>query len=240
MVALGIRRSRHFGLDLRHPLFNLPGFHLADEYAYSLNLKEWVRGLAALVLIFDIYTLYQQRELQRIRRQLAEREHLFQLITENAADMIAVIDRNGQRLYNSPAYQKILGYGPEELAATSSMDQIHPDDRTRVLEAAEKARNTGRGERLEYRIRHKDGSWRFIESTASAIRSEEGESEGLVIVNRDITREEAGRGEAGPPVLSRRLDQSSEPRAFSRPVATCDYSFPAAHRLQIRGDVHRH
>ncbi len=165
-----------------------PGFHLPTDYAYSLNLKEWVRGLAALVLMFDIYTLYQQRELHRIRRQLAEREHLFQLITENAADMIAVIDRNGQRLYNSPAYQTILGYGPEELAATSSMEQIHPDDRARVLEAAEKARNTGRGERLEYRIRHKDGSWRFIESTASAIRSEEGESEGLVIVNRDITQ----------------------------------------------------
>ena len=165
-----------------------PGFHLPADNAHSLNLKEWVRGLAALVLLFDIYTVYQQRELQRIRRQLAEREHLFQLITENAADMIAVIDRNGQRLYNSPAYQKILGYGPEELAATPAMDQIHPDDYARVLEAAEKARNTGRGERLEYRIRHKDGSWRFIESTASAIRNQEGETDGLVIVNRDITQ----------------------------------------------------
>ncbi len=165
-----------------------PGFHLPADSVYSLNLKEWVRGLAALVLLFDIYTVYQQRELQRIRRQLAEREHLFELITENAADMIAVIDRNGQRLYNSPAYQKILGYGPKELAATSSMDQIHPDDRARVLEAAEKARTTGRGERLEYRLRHKDGSWRFIESTASAIRTKEGITDGLVIVNRDITQ----------------------------------------------------
>lgn len=165
-----------------------PGFHLPTDSVYSLNLKEWVRGLAALVLLFDIYTVYQQRELQRIRRQLAEREHLFQLITENAADMIAVIDRNGRRLYNSPAYQKILGYDPEELATTSAMDQIHPDDCARVLEAAQKARNTGRGERLEYRIRHKDGSWRFIESTASAIRNKEGETDGLVIVNRDITQ----------------------------------------------------
>jgi PAS domain S-box-containing protein len=164
-----------------------PGFHLPTDGAYSLNLKEWVRGLAALVLLFDIYTVYQQRELQRIRRQLGERERLFQLITENAADMIAVIDCDGQRLYNSPAYQTILGYGSEELAATSSMDQIHPEDRARVLEAAEKARNTGRGERLEYRIRHKDGSWRFIESTANAIRGPKGETEGLVIVNRDIT-----------------------------------------------------
>jgi PAS domain S-box-containing protein len=164
------------------------GFHLPTDYAYSLNLKEWVRGLAALVLLFDIYTLYQQRELQRMRRRLAEREHLFQLITENAADMIAVIDRDGKRLYNSPAYQKVLGYGPEELAATSAMEQIHPDDSARVLEAAEKARNTGRGERLEYRIRHKDGSWRFVESTANAIRGLKGETEGLVIVNRDITQ----------------------------------------------------
>jgi diguanylate cyclase (GGDEF)-like protein/PAS domain S-box-containing protein len=164
-----------------------PDFQKPTDTGYSLNLREWVRGLAALVLLFDIYTMYQQRQLQRIRRQLAEREQLFQLIAENAADMIAVIDRNGQRLYNSPASQKILGYGPEELAATSSNDKIHPDDRARVLEASAKASDTGRGERLEYRIRHKDGSWRFLESTASAIQSVEGETIGLVIVNRDIT-----------------------------------------------------
>ncbi len=164
-----------------------PGFHLPTNNAYSLSLKEWVRALAALVLLFDIYTVYQHWQLQRIRRKLAQREQLFQLIAENAADMIAVIDRNGQRLYNSPAYQKVLGYGPEELAATSSMDQIHPADRARVLEASAKARNTGRGERLEYRIRHKDSSWRFLESTASAIRGPDGENDGLVIVNRDIT-----------------------------------------------------
>ena len=165
-----------------------PGFRQPLDSVYSLNLKEWVRGLAALVLLFNIYTIYQHLQLQRIRRQLAEREQIFQLITENAADMIAVIDRSGKRLYNSPAYQKILGYGPEELAATSSLDQIHPDDRARVQEASAKASTTGRGEQLEYRIRHKDGSWRFLESTASAIRDNEGQTTGLVIVNRDITQ----------------------------------------------------
>src|SRR6201993_2482913 len=166
----------------------LPGLRQSTNNFDSLNLKEWVRGLAALVLLFNIYTIYQHLQLQRVRRQLAEREQIFQLITENAADMIAVIDRNGKRVYNSPAYQKILGYGPEELAATSSMDQIHPDDRARVQEASAKASTTGRAEQLEYRIRHKDGSWRFLESTASAIRSPQGEGVGLVIVNRDITQ----------------------------------------------------
>jgi predicted signal transduction protein with EAL and GGDEF domain len=56
-----------------------------------------------------------------------------------------------------------------------------------VLEAAEKARLTGCGERLEYRIRHKDGSWRVLESTSSVIRGPNGEMEKLVVVNRDIT-----------------------------------------------------
>ena len=162
------------------------GPHLL-EYSEWLDLKEWVRGLACLVLLFDIYTVYQQLQLQRIRRELTQRNQLFEVITENAADMIAVIDCAGNRLYNSPAYQKVLGYSSEELKSTSSGEQIHPEDQQRVLEAAEKARLTGRGERLEYRIRHKDGTWRILESVATAIPNEKGQTERLVIVNRDIT-----------------------------------------------------
>jgi diguanylate cyclase (GGDEF)-like protein/PAS domain S-box-containing protein len=164
-----------------------PGFHMPTDGIYSLSLKEWVRGLAALVLLFDIYTVYQHLQLQRMRRRLAERDRLFQLISENAADMIAVVDKKGHRLYNSPSYEKILGYSQSDLAATSSLEQIHPDDRARVVGAAEKARLTGGGERLEYRIRHKDGSWRVLESTSSAIPGPNNETEWLVIVNRDIT-----------------------------------------------------
>jgi PAS domain S-box-containing protein len=161
--------------------------HPQTEGSYWTDLKEWVRGLACVVLLFDIYTLYQHLQLQRIRRQLAERDQLFQLITENAADMIAVVDGTGQRIYNSPAYQHVLGYSTEELQTTSSIEQVHPDDRARLLEAAHKARSTGQGQRLEYRIRHKDGSWRILESTASAVRNQKGETEKLVIVNRDIS-----------------------------------------------------
>jgi PAS domain S-box-containing protein len=163
-----------------------PGYHFLQNSEW-LDLRDWVRGLAALVLLFDIYTVYQQLQIQRIRRELTERNQLFEAITENAADMIAVIDSAGRRLYNSPAYQKVLGYSSEELKSTSSVEQIHPGDQQRVLEAAEKARLTGRGERLEYRMRHKDGTWRILESVATAIPNEKGQTERLVIVNRDIT-----------------------------------------------------
>jgi PAS domain S-box-containing protein len=167
--------------------FTFPWFHVAAGADYWRDLQEWVRGLAGLVLLFDIYTVYQHLQLHGIRRQLIERDQLFRLISENAADMIALVDSDGRRLYNSPAYQKVLGYSAEELQQTSALEQIHPDDRPRVMEAAEKARITGRGQPLEYRIRHKDGSWRILESTASAIRNAKGETEKLVIVNRDIT-----------------------------------------------------
>src|SRR5271157_4801033 len=167
--------------------FTFPWFNRETEVGYWFDLREWVRGLAALVLLFDFYAVYQHLQLHRIRRQLAERDQLFQLISENAADMIALVDSDGRRLYNSPAYLKVLGYSSEDLKATSSIEQIHPDDRPRVLKAAENARLTGRGERMEYRVRHKDGSWRTLESTANPIRNARGQTDKLVIVNRDIT-----------------------------------------------------
>ena len=164
-------------------------FHkeVAETENYWSDLREWVRGLAALVLLFDIYTMYQHRQLLRIRRELADSNELFHLITENAADMIAVVDSEGRRLYNSPAYSTVLGYSPSELGTSLSTEQIHPADRPKVIEAAAKARATGRGERLEYRMRHKDGSWRILESTANPIAGADGNSGSLVIVNRDIT-----------------------------------------------------
>ncbi len=142
----------------------------------------WI-PLGALVLL----ALYQQLRIYQIHREAKSKEELFQIVTENAADMIALVDVSGRRLYNSPAYQRILGYTPTELGETSSFEQIHPDDRYRVLEAAREARETGVGKQLDYRIKHKDGTWRVLESVASTIRDDKGEVAKLVIVNRDIT-----------------------------------------------------
>jgi len=164
-----------------------PGQHLLENSEW-FDLKEWVRGLACMVLLFDIYSVYQQLQLQRMRRELADRNQLFQLITENAADMIAVVDGAGHRLYNSPAYQKVLGYSAEELNSGTSIDQVHPSDRERVLRAAQRARVTGKGQTLEYRMRDKQGAWHDLESTASPVPNAGGTIERLVIVNRDVTQ----------------------------------------------------
>src|SRR5207245_4131715 len=70
---------------------------------------------------------------------------------------------------------------------SSDLEQIHPEDLALVHDAAKEAQQAGFGRRIEYRMRHKDGTWRYLESTASAIRDDNGTIEKLVIVNRDIT-----------------------------------------------------
>ncbi len=136
--------------------------------------------LACLIVLPYVYIAYQQFHHRR-------KNELFRVVSENAADLVALVEVTGKRLYNSPAYEKVLGYSPKELAATGSLEQVHPEDRERVIEAAKQARLTGVGRRLEYRMRHRDGTWLCLESTATAIRNRKGQVTQLVIVNRDIT-----------------------------------------------------
>lgn len=165
----------------------IPLLHAAGSSGLPADLRNFAYGLAWLVFLASVFILVRQTEFQRIHGRLTERETMFQLITENAADMIAVVDVNGNRLYNSPSYKTILGYSPDELLGSWAFEQIHPDDRKRVLAAARESSCTASGQRLEYRFRHRDGSWRVLESTASAIRNARGEVEKFVVVNRDIT-----------------------------------------------------
>jgi two-component system cell cycle sensor histidine kinase/response regulator CckA len=182
--------------------FFLPNLHDHKDFLPITTMPEAIRGLVGLVFLFDLYTIYQNILIHRIRLQLVEREELFHLISENAADMIAVVDLNGRRIYNSLSYQKILGYSPEELQASSAFEQIHPEDRERVKKAAEDSSRSGVGKTLEYRLRHKNGTWVVLESTSSVILDAVGKPENLVLVNRDVTErkrtEEAlWRSEAG-------------------------------------------
>jgi PAS domain S-box-containing protein len=135
-----------------------------------------------------------QRELEERRKseaQLRRNEELLRLITDNAADLIAVVDAAGNRLYNSPSYQRVLGYAPSELDRTDSLTEVHVDDRQRIEDARRAASTAGHGVNLEYRMRHKNGLWRTLESSSAAICGENGEVEKFVLVARDVTARKA-------------------------------------------------
>ena len=126
-------------------------------------------------------------ESQRDQEALRRSEEMFRIMTENAMELIALVDMSGRRLYNSPSYTKVLGYSPEELQGTWSFEQMHPEDREKILVAARETKATGVGKFVEYRMRHKDGSWRTLESHAGVIRNTKGEIENILIVARDVT-----------------------------------------------------
>jgi len=168
---------------------------------FTFTLRQSVRGLLGLVFLFDVYTIYQQLLIHRIRRQLTEQEQMFRLITENAEDLITVVDRQGNRHYNSPGYHK-LGYSPKELETGPVPEQVHADDREALIAAREETFKTGLGPRVEYRFRLRNGEWRAFESTRSPVRNHLGEIEKIVIVSRDISERKQAEE-----LLRRREDQ---------------------------------
>jgi PAS domain S-box-containing protein len=146
------------------------------------------QGRNARVAVMADITERKQAE-EALRRS----EEQFRLIMENLADLVAVLDLNGNRLYNSPSYQGILG-DTEKLRGTSSFDQIHTEDRARVQQAFHETVRTGIGQCMEYRMVDQHNRIRHIESQGSVIRNTQGLVSQVVVVSRDVTeRREAER-----------------------------------------------
>ena len=66
--------------------------------------------------------------------------------------MIAVVTVGGERLYNSPSYEKILGYTPNEITETLGFEQVHPDDQGKGSKGCR--RGAPHGRRAERRVPH--------------------------------------------------------------------------------------
>ena len=116
------------------------------------------------------------------------KKRLFRIMTENVADLIAIIDRQGHRIWNNPAYGRILGYSQADLEGSYSMAEVHPDDQAKVMNAFYETLSSGKGRRIEYRMQHKNGDWVFLESESAPVLDTEGQVECIVLMARDITK----------------------------------------------------
>ena len=130
----------------------------------------------------------------RLRRNQSEEapqasEMRFRALTENSSDIIAILDRDGHLQYASPS-SRILGYEPGELLGRSTFDYLHHEDEARARHAFGRAvAGDTSGIVEEFRVRHKDGSWRTLEAVVSNLLDMPA-VKGIVINCRDVTERE--------------------------------------------------
>lgn len=118
---------------------------------------------------------------------LKKNEEMFCLITEHMSDMIGFIDIEGKVLFASPSHKTVLGFSPEERIGRSAFELIHPDDTEKVQKVFGNALATSSPGRVEYRIRHADGHYLWVETVGDFLYDSEGQISGTVMSTRDIT-----------------------------------------------------
>jgi two-component system cell cycle sensor histidine kinase/response regulator CckA len=114
---------------------------------------------------------------------LERREEHYRSLIEHSLDLISILNVDGTIRYVSPSHERVLGYPSENLVGQNVFGFIHPDDLAGVKESF--ARQDGAAS-LDCRFRHKDGSWRMLESFGRNLSHVPGVS-GLVVNSRDVT-----------------------------------------------------
>jgi len=106
---------------------------------------------------------------RQARQALAASEERFRTLIENSADAICLFDAQGAIQYANPSTRRILDYDPQSLVGVVGWTLIHPDDHPTMVKVMEQLLK-GPGTSVEvarYRLRHRDGSWRWVESVAT-------------------------------------------------------------------------
>ncbi len=126
-------------------------------------------------------------ERKRAEEALGKSEERFRALTQNSSDIVTLLGTDGTVRYQSPSIEHILGYRSEELVGESIFDYVHPEDLVRVRRAFAKGLAEPNLRPLEqYRFRHKDGSWHYVESVGSNLLYDQKVRE-FVVNSRDVT-----------------------------------------------------
>jgi len=145
-----------------------------------------INGNGLICVVRDVSETFAAQE------SLRESEMLFRLLAETATDFIARQRPDGRFLYVSPSCENLLGFSQPELVNSSPFDLVHPEDRNYVQTAYDQVVSNAPVDLVTYRMRRKDGSYVWFETTSQLIQDEHGNSAEIHTVSRDIT----GRREA--------------------------------------------
>lgn len=125
----------------------------------------------------------------------AKSEERYRSLVQNAPDGVSVVDPEGAVIYSSPANVRILGRRGGKIEGGSAFANIHPDDVGKAQAAFRTLIDKpGLVLPVVLRVRHEDGSWRWLEINATSMV--DSPTIGGVVVNfRDVTEGKKLEGE---------------------------------------------
>ncbi len=133
--------------------------HIMEGTANNLLNNPAVKGI--------VINYRDVTERQRAQETLKQREEHFRVMIENSLDDVAILNSDGDILYQSPSIERVLGYKVDEHKGRNSFMFIHPDDKAYVIKTfTELVKKPGSTHQGELRAQHRDGSWRTLEVMA--------------------------------------------------------------------------
>ncbi len=124
---------------------------------------------------------------KQAEEELRASEARFRAVVERSFEAVSFVGPDGKAFYTSPSTERTIGYTPEERIGRDGFQDVHPDDVEAVSNKfGELVRNPGGIISIQARLRHKDGSWQWIEAVAQNLLADP-DIGAIVINSRNIT-----------------------------------------------------
>src|SRR5215204_4233585 len=172
-------------------------YHLEKRFLHANGHTVWASLSVSLVRDAEGEPLYFVSQIQdvterkKVEKVIKESEKRFRSLVQYSSDIITILDADGTVHYVSPAVERVTGYKPEEQVGTNAFGSVHPDDSEQALNTfAEVLKRPGLHPPLEFRVPHKDGSWRYLEHVVNNLLDDPA-VRGVVVNSWDVTARKA-------------------------------------------------
>jgi diguanylate cyclase (GGDEF)-like protein/PAS domain S-box-containing protein len=174
-----------------------PRYHLEKRFLHADGHTVWASLSVSLVRdgegepLYFVSQIQDVSERKKVEKVIIESEERFRSLVQYSSDIITILAADGTVHYVSPAVERVTGYRPEEQVGTNAFGSVHPDDREQALNTfAEVLKRPGLHPPLEFRVPHKDGSWRYLEHVVNNLLDDPA-VRGVVVNSWDVTERKA-------------------------------------------------
>jgi diguanylate cyclase (GGDEF)-like protein/PAS domain S-box-containing protein len=163
----------------------------ASRPVWGQPLGQIIVGALALTTLVVMRQILAARDNVRLVSERIRQDARFRSLVQNASDLVTVVDASHSISYQSPSITRLFGHQSSELEGMSLSELVHPDDLAAVqLFLHRTIADGGTMATLNWRMWHRDGSWRTVESIGMNLLRDTS-VRGIVLNTRDVSERTA-------------------------------------------------